>query len=113
VSIVDSHGAPLCHGSIMDDEPNPEELEIGDNTKVVGWWKEVEKLSAVSGAGATELGEDEVFYSSISSEEYGVIPKRYRTISELCRMEEGIIVWHEYVVPRVRAEKKKARTKNK
>ena len=39
-----------------------------------------------------------------------VLDKSERTVQQLGQFEDGFIIWHEYVVPRIRAMKKVNKT---
>ena len=107
ISLQDDDGDAFAHGSVVDGEPTP---DIFDDNEMVSaehveprWWVHVKITSVVDPR--IKLPPDCVF-----SHDGVVLPDNDRTPKALQELEDGIVIWHEYVVARKMGKKKPRRT---
>ena len=107
ISLRDDDGDAFAHGSVIDGEPSP---DIFDDNALVsaehvepGWWVHVKITSVVDPR--IKLLPDCVF-----SHDGQELPNNDRTPKALQELEDGIVIWHEYVVARKMGKKKPRRS---
>ena len=101
ISLNNSGGEAMCHGEVLDGEPNLADL-FGEDHKYVStnqqnpnWWVHV-KVSLPTSNSNCVLDADCVF-----DDEGGCLNNTQRRIKNLCEMEDGVIIWWEYVSSRM------------
>jgi hypothetical protein len=107
ISLNNANGEAMCHGEVLDGEPNLAEL-FGEDHKYVrtsqqnpNWWVHV-RVSHPTNNSNCVLEVDYVF-----DHEGGALSKTQRSIKNLCDLEEGVIIWWEYVASRMIAPLKR------
>jgi hypothetical protein len=92
----------MAHGSILDGEPDTSHSSEMLQYEHSGYWKYVDITSVARGWGATALASDAVYNEHCTS----LGKDKHRTLAALeKRGDDGFMIWHEYVVPRVRPKK--------
>ena len=107
VSLQDKDGDAFAHAVVWDGEPCPSLFDKNELVKSEhvqpGWWVHVKITSIVQQH--IQLPNDSCF-----SHEGETMPKNELKPKALLELHEGFIIWHEYVVARMIANKKPRRT---
>ena len=98
ISLKDSDGEAMCHGIVVDAEPNldvfgGDHKYVAESLQKVGWWIHV-KLTHPTHNHNFTLDVDCVF--NISE----VLSSTARRIKSLCAEGDGVLMWWEYIVER-------------
>ena len=105
---IQSSDDVLAHGCVIDGEPDVSNLFedqdlVHEEVRLPSLWLMVKLVTVVRGAGDDILMEDHVFFPDGTA-----MNDMERKVRYLARdhKEEGFLIWHEWVVPRVRASQK-------
>jgi hypothetical protein len=96
--------------SLIESEVGEDDRLVIDAQRKTGWWKLVSHLQVCTGYGSVVLAQDHVF-----DHEGGYLKQTERNLTELAKLEDGFIIWGQYIVNRMtgvglkrkRADKKK------
>ena len=112
---IQSSDEVLAHGCVIDGEPDASVLFddqdlVHEEVRLPSLWLIVKLVTVVRGAGDDILMEDHVFFSDGCA-----MNDQERKVKYLARdqKENGFLIWHEWVVPRVRAAKKAQKRRKK
>ena len=107
ISLNNANGEAMCHGEVLDGEPDLASL-FGEDHKYVrtsqqnpNWWVHVRVNHPTNNSNCV-LEHDYVF-----DHEGGALKTTQRSIKNLCELDEGVIIWWEYVASRMIAPHKR------
>ena len=116
ITIVDGINQPLAHGCVLDDEPTVSIRGVEERWQKPGWWKRIKITTILPKCKTITIDEDHVYYADGDR----ISTKCDRTLKALMDVTytsdvvgeephgdlEGFIIFHQWVVPRMRGAKR-------
>ena len=107
ISLNNADGEAMCHGEVLDGEPDlatvfgPSHRYVNTSQQHQNWWVHVKVAHPTANSNCV-LEVDYVF-----DHEGEVLTNAQRRIKSLCEIEDGVIIWWEYVASRMIAPHKR------
>ena len=109
-TLICGEGNAIAHAQILDDEPDLSEHNAQNDefTFEQSHWKEVNITAIIRGYSQFEIAKDQVY----TSDGLAFDDHRKRRLHELQHLD-SVVIWHDYLRPRMRSTKTKSKKSNK
>jgi hypothetical protein len=113
ISLIDGNDVVIAHGVMMDDEPDVEELfketgRVHESSRIPGHWCIIAITDVVRGCGKLVIDAGHAFWPN--GQDMNAQERTIQAIFEEC-VDNGFIIFHQWIVPRRRHFKKKPKSR--